>query len=98
VPGRDWGASTTGGFWAPGAHLLLTQRFVDEEALAQRIHYTLLTDAGTRSFDVWEHCFTEASIREMVTAAGFRDPALHRGVAGDMGADQEHVVFTVATA
>jgi SAM-dependent methyltransferase len=98
VPGRDWGASTTGGFWASGAHLLLTQRFVDEEALAQRIHYTLLTDAGTRSFDVWEHCFTEASIREMVTAAGFRDPALHRGVAGDMGADQEHVVFTVATA
>ncbi|MCU0264112.1 MAG: methyltransferase domain-containing protein [Candidatus Nanopelagicales bacterium] len=98
APGREWAASTTGGFWAPGAHLLLTEHFVDEGALAQRIHYTLLTEAGTRSFDVWEHCFTEASIREMVTAAGFSHLALHRGVTADMAADGDHTVFAVATA
>jgi len=98
APGRDWAASTTAGFWAPGAHLLLTQRFVDDEALAQRIHYTLLTEAGTRSFDVWEHCFTEASIREMVTVAGFSQLALHRGAMAGMGADGDHTVFAVATA
>jgi SAM-dependent methyltransferase len=98
APGREWAASTTGGFWAPGAHLLLTQRFVDVEALAQRRHYTLLTEAGTCSFDVWEHCFTEASIREMVTAAGFSHLALHRGVLGHMSAGGDPTVFAVATA
>jgi hypothetical protein len=90
-------ASATVGFWAPGPHLLLTQRFVDEAARAQRINYTLLTEFGTRSFDVWEHCFTGDSIREMVLDAGFSDVALHRGVLGDADDDDDHVVFAVAT-
>jgi SAM-dependent methyltransferase len=93
--GRDWVASATVGFWAPGPHLLLTQRFVDEATRAQRINHTLFTESAIRSFDVWEHCFTGDSVREMVARAGFSHVALHRGVLGD---ENDHVVFAVATA
>lgn len=96
--GRDWVASATVGFWAPGPHLLLTQRYVDEAACAQRINYTLLTEDGTRRFDVWEHCFTGATVRGMLLDVGFSGVDLHRGVLGDADDDHDHVVFAVATA
>lgn len=95
---RDWAASATGGFWAPGPHLLLTRRLVCEAARAQRTNYTLLTESGTRFFDVWEHCFTDDSIREMVKGAGFSHVALERDVLSDTEDDDNHVVFAVATA
>lgn len=95
---RDWAASATGGFWAPGPHLLLTRRLAYEAARAQRTNYTLLTESGTRFFDVWEHCFTDDSIREMVKGAGFSHLALDGDVLGDTEDDDNHVVFAVATA
>jgi hypothetical protein len=36
-PSRGWEASATGGFWAPGPHLLLTETTVEPPVLAQRI-------------------------------------------------------------
>ncbi len=47
---------------------------------------------------MWEHCFTDDSIREMVKGAGFSHLALERGVLGDTEDDDNHVVFAVATA
>jgi SAM-dependent methyltransferase len=101
-PDRDWEVRVSGGFWAPGPYLLLSQTSVHAESLAQRIRYTLLTAADgpaeVRRFDVWEHCFTEGAIRAMFAEAGFSDVALLRGVLAGVDPQADDVVFAVVTA
>ncbi len=96
-PARGWEASATGGFWAPGPHLVLSETTVDSQSLAQRIRYTLLTEGAVRRFDVWEHCFAEETIRSMLAEAGFADVTLHRGVLAGLDPQADDVVFAVAT-
>jgi SAM-dependent methyltransferase len=97
-PGRDWEASATGGFWSADPYLVLTETFVDAEALARRIRYTLLTGAMVRRFDVWEHCYSEEAMRALLAAAGFDRVQTHRGVLDGVDPQSADVVFTVATA
>jgi SAM-dependent methyltransferase len=96
-PSRGWEASATGGFWAPGPHLVLSETTVDPQALAQRIRYTLLTEGEVRRFDVWEHCFAEDTIHSMLAEAGFADVSLHRGVLAGHDPQADAVTFAVAT-
>lgn len=96
-PGRGWEASATGGFWAPGPHLVLSETTVEPQVLAQRIGYTLLTEEDVRRFDVWEHCFTDDVMRSMLTDAGFADVSLHRGVLDGHDLHADDVTFAVAT-
>jgi SAM-dependent methyltransferase len=96
--GRDWEVSATGGFWAPGAHLVLSETTVVPQVLAQRIRYTVLGEAEVRRFDVWEHCFAEEAMRTMLAGAGFTDVALHRDVLVGTDPQAADVVFAVATA
>ncbi len=94
---RTWEASTTGGFWSPDPYLLLTETVADRDQLAQRTHYTLVTEAGIRRFDVWEHCFTDDAVRGMLAAAGFSGVDLHRGLLPPTDFHPDPV-FAVATA
>jgi SAM-dependent methyltransferase len=96
-PGRGWEASATGGVWAPGPHLVLSETTVEPPVLAQRIRYTLLTEEDVRRFDVWEHCFTDDTMQSMLTEAGFADVSLHRGVLTGHDPDADDVTFAVAT-
>jgi SAM-dependent methyltransferase len=96
-PGRGWEASATGGFWAPGPHLVLSQTTVEPRVLAQRIRYTLLTEGEVRRFDVWEHCFTEGTIHALFAEAGFADVSLHRAVLAGRDPQADDVTFAVAT-
>jgi SAM-dependent methyltransferase len=96
--GRDWEVSATGGFWAPGPHLVLSETTVVPQVLAQRIRYTLLGEGEVRRFDVWEHCFAEDTMRAMLVDAGFADVALHRDVLVGTDPQAADVVFAVATA
>lgn len=97
-PGRDWEVSATGGFWSAEPSLVLAETTVDSDALAQRIRYTVLTASGLRRFDVWEHCFTEESMRDLLAEAGFTDVVLHRGLLDGVDPQAGDVVFAVATA
>ena len=94
---RTWQASTAGGFWSPDPYLLLTQTVVDRDQLALCTQYTVVTEAGIRHFDVWEHCFTDDTVRGMLTEAGFCDVDLHRGVLPPTDAHRDPL-FAVATA
>ena len=96
--GRDWQTSATGGFWAPGPHLVLSETTVEPHRLAQRIRYTLLTEQELRRFDVWEHCFTDDTMRSMLAEAGFTEVSLHRGVLAGYDPQADDVTFVVATA
>jgi SAM-dependent methyltransferase len=96
-PSRGWEASATGGFWATGPHLLLSETTVEPQVLAQRIRYTLLTEEQVQRFDVWEHCFTDDTMHSMLTEAGFADVSLHQGVLTGHDPDADDVTFTVAT-
>ena len=96
-PCRSWEASATGGFWAPGPHLVLSETTVEPQVLAQRIRYTLLTEGEVRRFDVWEHCFAEDTLHSMLTDAGFADISLHRGVLTGHDPQADAVTFAVAT-
>ena len=95
-PARGWEASATGGFWAPGPHLVLSETTVEPQTLAQRIRYTLLTDGDVRRFDVWEHCFADETIHSMLAEAGFADVSLHRGVLDGLDPQADDVAFAVA--
>lgn len=96
--GRDWEVSATGGFWAPGPHLVLSETTVVRQVLAQRIRYTLLGEEEVRRFDVWEHCFAADTMRAMLVDAGFADVALHRDVLVGTDPQAADVVLAVATA
>ncbi len=96
-PGRSWEASVTGGFWAPGPHLVLNETTAEPQALAQRIRYTLLTEGEVRRFDVWEHCFADDTIHSMLAEAGFTEMSLHRGVLAGVDPQADDVTFAVAT-
>lgn len=96
-PCRGWEASATGGFWAPGPHLVLSETTVEPRVLAQRISYTLLTEGEVRRLDVWEHCFAEDTIHSMLAESGFADVSLHRGVLSGHDPHAEDVIFAVAT-
>jgi SAM-dependent methyltransferase len=96
-PARGWEASATGGFWAPGPHLVLSETTVEPQALAQRIRYTLLTEGEVRRFDVWEHCFADETIRSMLVEARFADVSLHRGVLAGLDPQADDIAFAVAT-
>jgi SAM-dependent methyltransferase len=96
-PCRDWEASESGGFWAPGPHLVLSETTVEARVLARRIRYTLLTEEAVRAFEVWEHCFSGDTIRSMFAEAGFADVSLHRGALAGCDPDADDVTFAVAT-
>jgi SAM-dependent methyltransferase len=94
---RDWEASATGGFWASGPYLLLSETTVEPQVLAERMRYTLLTEEDVRRFDVWEHCFSDHTMTSMLTESGFAAVSLHRGVLTGHDPDADNVTFAVAT-
>jgi SAM-dependent methyltransferase len=97
-PGRDWEVSSSEGFWSASPCLVLTETSVDTSVLARRIRYAVFSQAGPRVFDVWEHCFAEASMRALLAESGFASVEFQRGVLDGVDPQSEDVVFAVATA
>jgi SAM-dependent methyltransferase len=68
--GRTWEVRDEG-FWSPERHLAIEAHLKYPE-LTTLHRAVVLTRAGTRSYNIWTHCFTPESLAAEVEEAGFR--------------------------
>lgn len=71
--GRRWDASP-GGFWRPGPHVVLEERFVtpaDDGTQLACDQYVVVDECGVTTYRMWFHDHTRASLVTLLEAAGF---------------------------
>lgn len=70
TPRADWHVSR-GGFWDPGAHLVLERRFDYPDEHARLHQYVVVTPKGHRVYRIYETLFSVERIRSLLTRHGF---------------------------
>jgi SAM-dependent methyltransferase len=91
--GRRWSAQK-GGFWAPGAHLLLEEGFLYPEARSATRQSIVVDGSGEarlfRNHDTW---FDEASISALLSEEGFEVDAIRRDFLPPSDFTSDDVIF-----
>ncbi len=73
----------SGGFWRPGAHMVLSQFFLYPEDKAHLDHYLVMDETGNLVvYNVWEHHFTAEMLQSELEAAGFTEVRLWSDLTG----------------
>jgi SAM-dependent methyltransferase len=81
--GMSWEISPSGGFWRPGAHLVLSQVFHYPEDRAYLDRYLVIDDSGgLTEYNVWEHYYTVEILQSELIKAGFSEVALWSDLTG----------------
>lgn len=86
--GRTWEASD-GGFWRPGPHLVLSERFVDpgddgtQVACDQHVVVDAGADGGVTTYRMWFHDHTPASLVAVLALEGFVVEDVRGSLAGE---------------
>lgn len=81
--GMSWEICPSGGFWRPGAHMVLYQVFPYPEDRAYLDRYLVINDSGgLTAYNVWEHYFTAEMLRSELILAGFSEVALWSDLTG----------------
>lgn len=105
--GRRWEASS-GGFWRPGPHLVLEERFVTpaDDGTQVACDQYVVVDGGSEGDDggrvttyrMWFHDHTPASLVAVVEAAGLAVTEVSGSLAGDPVTDDGEWLAVVARA
>ena len=98
--GRRWEASP-GGFWRPGPHVVLEERFVspaDDGTQVACDQYVVVDAGGVTTYRMWFHDHTPASVVATVEAAGFVVEEVAGSLAGDPVTDDGEWLAVVARA
>lgn len=104
--GRRWEASP-GGFWRPGPHVVLEERFVtpaDDGTQVACDQYVVVDGGeaggggGVTTYRMWFHDHTPASLVAVVEAAGFAVDEVCGSLAGDPVTDDGEWLAVVARA
>lgn len=106
--GRRWEASS-GGFWRPGPHVVLEERFVTpaDDGTQVACDQYVVVDAGDRSegasggggvttYRMWFHDHTPTSLAAVLEAAGFVVEEMSGSLAGDPVTDDGEWLAVVA--
>lgn len=102
--GRRWEASP-GGFWRPGPHLVLEERFVTPGPDGTQVacDQYVVVDAGAdggggrvTTYRMWFHDHTPESLTAVLTAAGFAVEEVSGSLAGDPVTDDGEWLAVVA--
>ena len=81
--GMNWEVCPSGGFWRPGAHLVLSQAFHYPDDKAYLDRYLVIDDSGSLAiYNVWEHHFSAEMLRSELEQAGFSEVALWSDLTG----------------
>jgi len=81
-----WEINPNGGFMSPNPHICLyADNHYDEIAEGQRI--VVIEEQGVRCYNLWDCYFTEQSLLDEVTPAGFTLDGIYTGVAGSLYTD-----------
>ena len=81
--GVSWEVCPSGGFWRPGAHMVLSQVFHYPADMAYLDRYLVIDDSGGLTiYNVWEHYFTVEMLQAELKKAGFSDVALWSDLTG----------------
>jgi hypothetical protein len=73
----------SGGFWRPGAHMVLSQVFHYPEDMAYVDRYQVIDESGNLAvYNVWEHYFTIEMVRSELSQAGFSKVTLWSDLTG----------------
>jgi SAM-dependent methyltransferase len=95
--GMNWEVYPSGGFWRPGAHMVLSQAFVYAEDKACLDRYLVMDDSGQLAiYNVWEHQFTPEMLRSELTAAGFSAVSFWSDLTGTPYAERAGSIGVVA--
>ncbi len=78
---RTWEVCQTG-FWKAEPHLCLNSFYRYEEEQTFLRQTITMTATATECFNIWEHTFTPAELREDLISAGFVNVSLFADVAG----------------
>jgi SAM-dependent methyltransferase len=79
----NWEVCPSGGFWRPGAHLVLSQDFSYPEEMTHLDRYLVIDESGSLvAYHVWEHYFTVEILRSELEQAGFSEVALWSDLTG----------------
>lgn len=99
--GRTWEASD-GGFWRPGPHLVLSERFVtpaDDGTQLACDQYVVVdgdVEGGVTTYRMWFHDHTRASLTAVVEAAGFVVEDVRGALTGEPATDDSAWLAVVA--
>lgn len=82
----SWERHDHGGFWSPKPHLCLqaSYRYPERVTLDRTV---VLTASGTRSYNIWNTCFTAERLLAEAARFGFAGQAIYADVAGAPASD-----------
>jgi SAM-dependent methyltransferase len=88
----------SGGFWRPGAHMVISQFFLYPEEKAHLDHYLIIDDSGSLVvYNVWEHHFTVEMLQSELKAAGFSALQFWSDLTGTPYAERAGSIGVIAT-
>ena len=80
---NEWYVAPEGGFWKPGPHLVLQQRYHYPEADLTLDQYLVIEEDGTLSvYHNWLHHYTPPTLIPVLEARGFTVAATHGDLTG----------------
>lgn len=69
---KNWVVHETSGFWKPTAHLELIDKTYDEsQSVSLKQHIIVEEETSINVYNLWEQCYTVASITELLNENGF---------------------------
>ena len=82
-----WEVNPNGGFMSPNPHICLyADNYYGETAEGRRI--VVIEEQSVRCFNLWDCYFTEQSLTDEVTPAGYSLDGIYTGIAGSLYTDE----------
>lgn len=86
----------SGGFWSPGAHILLERRLAYPEEHTYLHQAAVVTANELKYYHIWEHVFTRRELEQALREAGFRQIKFFGDIAGAPAAPFGKTICAVA--
>jgi SAM-dependent methyltransferase len=93
----EWEVCLSGGFWRPGAHIVLSQSFLYPEDRAHLERYLVIDESGNLAvYNIWEHHFTVEMLQSELKTAGFSEVRLWSDLTGAPYAERAGSIGVIA--
>lgn len=85
------------GFWSSEPHLLLDSfyRYDEDETVLNQ--YIIISENNIDCYKVWEHCFTEKTLKKEINEAGFHEFELYNDISGSAYSQGGTMICAVLT-
>jgi hypothetical protein len=93
---REWNSCQGRGFWTDSPHIVLEEifHFPEEQTFCRQ--YVIFTDAGQKLYRTWDHYYSPAQLRTILSSSGFKKIKVKMGLIPKNKFTSNKVMFVIS--